>query len=64
VIDTLDSNESSDPHCVTYFQGQPYDGQLHYANVDYINTILKGYRKDKMTGVVNEIKSMQNVCPI
>jgi hypothetical protein len=26
VIDTLDSNESSDPHCVTYFQGQPYDG--------------------------------------
>jgi hypothetical protein len=51
VIDTLDNESGSDPHCVTYFQGQPYEGQMAYSNVDYINTMLKGYRKDKLSGV-------------
>jgi hypothetical protein len=33
---------------------------MAYSNVDYINTILKGYRKDKMSGVVSEMHGLKN----
>ena len=44
VIDTKPGEEVSDPQYVTYFQGRPYDGQLGYQNLSYINDALKQYR--------------------
>ena len=39
VIDTQDGVECADSQFVTYFQGRPYDGQIHYNNIKYINKL-------------------------
>ena len=37
---------------VTYFQGRPYDGQVVYHNLVYVNDALKQYRNGDLEGLV------------
>ena len=48
VIDTQDGVECADSQFVTYFQGRPYDGQIHYNNIKYIIDALRQYRQGNL----------------
>ena len=48
VIDRGEGQAVADQKCVTYLQGQVYDGSYNYKNLQYISDIMKMYREGNL----------------
>lgn len=48
VIDVISAEDNVDSNYITYFQSQPYNGQLTYTNLANINQQLKVYRMNRL----------------